>query len=157
MRKPSPALVISIAALVVAMSGTAIAAKQYVITSTKQIKPTVLKQLRGAQGPRGYTGPRGAQGLAGVQGTTGPQGGPGISGLNLVTGADLQIPAGDFGTAVANCPAGQKTVSGGFFSSIGSAFATFGNPGAGQWVALIDNPSSITITVHAYAVCGNAT
>ena len=61
-------------ALVLAMSGGAYAAKHYVITSTKQIKPSVLDQLHGRQGPRGLTGSAGAAGTAGPRGERGPQG-----------------------------------------------------------------------------------
>jgi hypothetical protein len=59
--------------------GTAFAAtKHYLITSTKQIKPSVLKSLKKA-GPRGAKGAAGAQG---AQGTQGVQGSPGINGVN---------------------------------------------------------------------------
>jgi hypothetical protein len=46
-RKPSPGLVIACLALVVALGGTAIAASRYIITSSSQIKPSVLRELRG--------------------------------------------------------------------------------------------------------------
>lgn len=44
-RKPSPAMLVAFLALVVALGGTAVAAEQYVITSTSQIKPSVLAEL----------------------------------------------------------------------------------------------------------------
>jgi hypothetical protein len=55
-------------ALVFAMSGGALAAKHYLITSTGQISPKVLKNLRHKAGPRG---PTGAAGPAGKEGPSG--------------------------------------------------------------------------------------
>jgi hypothetical protein len=78
--KPSPAMIVAIVALVVALGGTAVAAKHYLITSTKQIKPSVLKRLRGDRGPQGSPGPRGPAGATGAQGPAGPQGSQGAGG-----------------------------------------------------------------------------
>ena len=49
--------VVATFALVFAMSGGALAAKHYLINSTKQIKPSVLKQLKGNAGKTGPAGP----------------------------------------------------------------------------------------------------
>ena len=59
-------MVIACLALFVAGTGTSIAATHYLITSTKQIKPTVLAKLKGNKGPRGLTGAAGAAGAAGA-------------------------------------------------------------------------------------------
>lgn len=59
-------------ALVFAFSGGAFAAGKFLITSTKQISPKVLKQLKGARGPAGQQG---------AAGPAGPAGGPGKDGL----------------------------------------------------------------------------
>lgn len=66
--------VLSVIALVLAMAGGAYAAKKYTITSTKQIKPSVLKSLKGKQGPAGPAGAAGAKGDAGPKGDTGAKG-----------------------------------------------------------------------------------
>ncbi len=79
-RRPGYAEVTATVALVLAMSGGALAAGHYLITSTKQIKPSVLRELRGARGTRGATGPRGATGMQGPQGSTGLAGGQGNPG-----------------------------------------------------------------------------
>ena len=69
-------------ALVFTMTGGAYAAKHYLITSTKQISPKVLKALKGKDGKNGapgVTGPAGA-GTAGAQGPVGPTGAKGETG-----------------------------------------------------------------------------
>lgn len=88
-------------ALVFAMAGGAYAAKRYVITSTKQIKPSVLKALKGTRGIKGATGIKGANGLngangaAGPQGEKGPKGDPGEKGAAGESVAAKAIAAGD--------------------------------------------------------------
>jgi hypothetical protein len=66
-------------ALLFAMSGGALAMSHYVIEKTSQIKPSVIKKLKGhngAPGPRGVTGPHGPSGPTGPAGSTGPAGAP---------------------------------------------------------------------------------
>lgn len=96
-------------ALVFAMSGGAYAAGKYLITSTKQISPKVLKALAGkpgktgAAGPAGLAGPVGAAGAqgpagplgpVGPTGKEGPQGKQGESGQNGTTGFTETLPKG---------------------------------------------------------------
>jgi|SRR6185437_9502112 len=82
-------------ALVFAMSGGAYAASKFVITSTKQISPKVLKSLKGANGKNGASGP------AGATGTVGPQGPAGLAG-----------PAGTRGETGPAGPAGPAGATG---------------------------------------------
>jgi hypothetical protein len=90
--RPTPSAVIATLALIFAMSGGAYAAKKYLITSTKQISPRVLKSLKGASGKAGpagpagptgsgSTGPAGPAGPAGPTGPGGPAGAPGEKGV----------------------------------------------------------------------------
>jgi hypothetical protein len=109
-RKPSPAMVIACLALFVASTGTSIAAKHYLITSTKQIKPSVLTKLKGAKGPMGATGAQGIAGIAGAAGARGPTGAAGARGAAGEKGAaGAQGPAGAAG---AQGPAGAAGAQG---------------------------------------------
>jgi hypothetical protein len=76
-------------ALVFAMSGGALAASKFLITSTKQIKPSVLASLKGKAGPAGAAGTQGATGPVGPQGPAGKEGVAGTTGKDgvSVTGA----------------------------------------------------------------------
>jgi hypothetical protein len=76
-RRPSPAIAIALVALFVAMGGTAVAARHYLINSTSQINPKVLKKLRGN---KGNSGKAGLPGTAGVPGTAGAPGKDGAAG-----------------------------------------------------------------------------
>jgi Collagen triple helix repeat (20 copies) len=90
--------IISTIALVFAMTGGAFAAK-YLITSPSQIKPSVLKKLKG---PQGATGAAGAQGPAGAAGAPGEKGANGTNGTNGAPGAKgADGTNGDDGTSVA--------------------------------------------------------
>lgn len=84
--------VASLLALVFSMSGGALAARHYLINSTGQISPKVLKKLKGTPGGIGPIGPQGPTGLTGSKGSTGGRGEPAPS--LLATGAS---ESGDFG------------------------------------------------------------
>jgi Collagen triple helix repeat (20 copies) len=137
----SPASVVAVLALVFAMSGGAYAAKKYLITSTKQIKPSVLKQLKGLNGkdgaagvagPSGPQGAAGSQGPQGVQGTAGPKGEPGPrgekgeTGEKGTTGFTQTLPAGDTETGAWTTVIGA-TVSG-INAGVGLRAASFAIP-----------------------------
>jgi hypothetical protein len=90
-------------ALVFAMSGGAFGASKYLITSTKQIKPSVLKRLAGKAGLAGKEGPKGTNGTNGAngeKGTPGTNGNPGTNGKSVVAGVE---PKG------ANCAEGGSS------------------------------------------------
>jgi hypothetical protein len=88
-KRIKPGTFIATIALLFAMTGGAYAAKKYLITSTKQISPSVLKALKGKAGPTGPSGASGtgAPGPAGPAGPAGPGGGPGAKGENGAPGA----------------------------------------------------------------------
>lgn len=131
-----------VSALVSASAGAA--ATKYVITSTSQIKPTVLRKLEkpalaatpaAAPGPQGERGPEGKQGATGLTGPQGPGGesvrGPmGEAGPEGASGsAYRQIRAYDATSAPlapgehraegieARCPEGSRPVGGGYEAS----------------------------------------
>jgi hypothetical protein len=73
-RHLSYANVVATLALLFAMGGSAIAARHYVLTSISQIKPSVVKKLKGNVGSTGKTGPTGKEGLTGKEGKEGKEG-----------------------------------------------------------------------------------
>ncbi len=120
--------VISVIALVFAMTGGAFAAK-YVITSTKQIKPSVVKALKGKKGPAGPAGSAGAQGPvgpAGPKGDTGAQGPQGKEGPEGKQGPQgIQGKEGKAGTTgfTETLPEGETETGPWMVSGVGGASA----------------------------------
>jgi hypothetical protein len=114
-------------ALVFSMSGGALAAKHYLINSTKQIKPSVLSALNGHNGKtgaKGAAGPAGASGAPGAKGEKGERGATGASGLQGVPGANAAThvvvryaeaftESHNTGEALAYCNAGERATGGG--------------------------------------------
>jgi hypothetical protein len=75
-------------ALLFAMSGGALAATHYLITSTKQISPKVLQALKAKNGTNGTAGPAGPAGPSGTAGPAGPPGPQGSKGETGIAGKD---------------------------------------------------------------------
>jgi Collagen triple helix repeat (20 copies) len=104
-----------------AMTGGAYAAGKYIITSTKQISPQVLKHLKGAKGPAGPMGPSGPTGPGGPAGPSGPVGpvGPaGKDGVNGANGASVTNKTVAIGEAACNQQGGAEL-------KVGSGAPTF--------------------------------
>ncbi len=145
-RKLTYANVVSTLALVLVLAGgTAYAANHYLITRTSQIKPSVLKQLRGRAGQSGAAGATGATGAAG------------ISGYTQVASATTNNPAGAQDVAIANCPAGESVLGGGAFGSAvstGQSITTSepANSDTG-WLVAMSNGSGTADTFTVYAIC----
>jgi hypothetical protein len=146
MRRPSPALVVSVVALVVALGGTAFAAKKYVITSTKQISPKVLQQLRGRTGPMGPTGLQGPRGTDGTAGPAGSDGPAGPSKVVSMTRADIAALADNKVAELTALPAGQWLVVATLSSTNGSPTTLTcqieGQPGSS--IAVSDKETQLT-------------
>jgi len=109
-------------ALVFAMSGGAYAAKHYLVTSTKQISPKVLRQLQGKAGPAGPEGKAGGAGAAGKEGVPGKEGAPGKDGTN---GKDGVSVTGSMEPKGANCKEGGSK----FLAASGTTYACNGEKG----------------------------
>jgi hypothetical protein len=90
-RRLSYANVTATLALVFSLTGGALAAQHYLITSTKQISPKVLKSLKGARGKAGPAGAPGAAGAAGAQGAAGPAGLAGAAGAAGAPGTAIAV------------------------------------------------------------------
>ena len=111
-RRLSYANVVATLALIFAMSGGALAANHYLIKSTSQISPKVLKKLKGNTGP---AGPQGKEGAPSKEGAPGQNGGEGKQGPRNGYEASKESfgPFGSTATLVGSLavPAGSYEVS----------------------------------------------
>jgi hypothetical protein len=153
----TPATILAMIALFVALAGTATAGG--VLITGKQIKngsvgladlsSSAKSALKGQRGPVGPMGPQGAPGPAGA---LGPVGGFDPAKLQYITGPKVTLAPGQTASATAYCPPNTAAVSGGFFSSIGHiGFSeTFGQTFHG---VAVTNDNSIEIQINATVVC----
>lgn len=171
LRRLSPATVISVAALVFALGGTALASG-YIITNIHQINPSVRAKLRGRRGDRG---PRGLQGNTGASGPANvvvrwsapvndPHTGP------IVTDAYAHCHTGEHlvgggGNVQGNAPGVWETYlidsnpSDGTVQGVpADGSQTLTGTGTGIWHVKASNNSGATgndVTLHAYALCAS--
>jgi hypothetical protein len=125
-RKPSPAMLVALLALFVALGGTSYATltvtgenvKNSSLTGKDVKNKSLTKKdfkgsVRGPTGPTGAQGLQGATGAPGPQGPQGPQGDPGADATNLfahvTSGGTLAL--GEGATAAARTGAGAYTVT----------------------------------------------
>jgi hypothetical protein len=132
LRRPTPALVISVVALVFALTGTGVAARTLLprnsvgtaqlranaVTSSKVRNHSLLaRDFRPGQlprGPQGVPGPSGPAGPAGPAGAAGPAGPSGVANIT-VHESDAAMTPGSRAFAIAACPSGQKATGGGVY------------------------------------------
>jgi hypothetical protein len=128
--RPSPALVVSIVALFVALGGTGYAAfglpkdsvgsrqlKAGAVTPSKVANSTI-RLFKGQKGVTGVRGLKGDAGVQGLKGDTGAQGVQGPAGTNAATHAVVRtatasVPDNDTGLTLAHCNPGEVAVGGG--------------------------------------------
>lgn len=174
--RASPALVLSVVALVIALTGSAVAAVTVVVprnsVGTPQLKANAVVSskvrnfsllrvdFKRGQVPAGPRGPAGSPGPTGPPGPVGPQGppGPGLSGYQVVTNTtatDSSTPK----SVTATCPSGKVAISGGARLNTGAPVAVQADyPGSSTaWVAVAREMSATgsSWALSAYAVCIN--
>lgn len=111
---PSPAMAVALVALFVATGGSAWATKHYLLSSSSQVSPKLLKKLKGASGAKGATGAAGATGPAGAAGAVGKNGANGANGTNGTNGVDgssLGLYAFKDGPVALTTSSGEQTVA----------------------------------------------
>jgi hypothetical protein len=164
----TPSLVLSLVAVVLASTGSAVAAG---LITGKQVKDSSLtgkdiknKSLTPSDFSGSVQGPQGRQGVPGVPGTAGPQGIQGPAGPTAVAKltrvrVDGSVAAGDVNGVDADCPSGQSAVSGGYVTAgTGVVFSQDSFGGSG-WSVLYDNyygSQSAPVSAVAYCAPSNA-
>jgi hypothetical protein len=175
-RMPSPAMVVALLALFVALGGSSYAAlklpkgsvgpkqlKKNAVTSSK-VKPGSLltSDFKASQRSalRGPQGAQGAQGAQGPQGPGGPEGPPAATEPQFLTGT-TELDSTSPKQVQVECPAGKTAIAGGY--GLGGELPNLvvrqdGHPGAGftdRWsVHVYEVPASAAVwELHVRALC----
>jgi hypothetical protein len=159
--RPSPALVVALGALLVALGGTSYAAIKLPANSvgSKQLKRNAVTSSKVKNGSLSTAdfksgqilqGPRGPQGAQGPQGPQGPAGQSKVPTITVRTGAVTTTDAS------ADCATGEAALGGGGTTSDGFIYDTSPNVTSGTptgWVASAEQADGSTATVQAWVVC----
>jgi hypothetical protein len=149
MKRPSTPLTVSLVALFFSLTGAGLAASRYIITNTHQIKPNVLRALRGQRGPAGIDGAQGPPGAAGTFAATN---------ITAVQGPDETVCAfggGSCGIAssIVACTTGTA-IAGGWTGSVVNGAVAINQPLSGnRWVVTVVNNGSVAGDFSAYVIC----
>jgi hypothetical protein len=154
LKRLSPATAIACVALFFSMTGAGFAADHYLITSTSQIKPSVLSKLKGKAGPAGPAGTAGVAGADGASFTSADVGTVDGSEVVLCTfgGGSCAV-----GTSTAVCPTGSVVLGGGWRGDLAEGTrATSSSLAGNSWTVTFTNDSSdVTGYFTAYAQCAS--
>jgi hypothetical protein len=164
---PSPAMIVACVALVVALGGVSYAAavlpknsvgspqiQKKAVTASK-LRKNAVSAAKVKDGSLLAADFKAGQLPAAAQGPKGDAGAPGISGYQVVVGAQVSVPLGQFGFAFADCPAGKKVLGGGAVEE-GNAPITLNGPYMDhQWAVGVRNDGGGPASIEAVVYCAN--
>jgi hypothetical protein len=179
--KPSPAVVISFVALIVAMGGTGYAAislpknsvgakqlRSNAVNSSKVKDGSLLRQdFKSGQLPAGPQGPQGPQGSQGLPGPAGKDGTNAATNVVIRDSAGVDVADGDDGFDSVACDPGEKATGGGVFATDGtniintdtavneSDATVDSNDHPTGWEGGIHNASGGSVTLVVEAICAS--
>jgi hypothetical protein len=141
-RKPSPAMMVALLALFIALGGTAVAAAV-----------PLAKRALVADNARKLGGRTANQIITAASAVPGPA--TSASGLVTVRQGQFTLPPDQEGTATLQCQSGERAISGGFTSpnSVVAADTAPTGDGAGWQIYLINLSSSAPATGNLVVVC----
>lgn len=149
----SPAIAVSIVALVVASTGSAAAGT---LVTTKMLKNNSVTTQKVKNGTLGLADL--APSLRTAVQSPRVINNTAVVNTRVITGPDVYAPAGEVTSAIVACPAGTHPTGGGFFSSIAQTglsmpAGTSVDPQGTGWAVAVDNTSGTDVTINAYAIC----
>ena len=179
-RRPSPAMVVALVALFVALGGSSYAVTQLPKNSVgaKQLKRNAVNSAKVKQGSlllsdfkqsqrTRLVGPQGPQGIQGPQGPKGDAGAPGATNVVIRRDVGTSLTTNGFYVFIVDCEPGERAVGGGagFTTNAGEEELQQSYPSAGTgeqpaegdvptaWVSIIKNYDASPQTPVGYAVC----